>query len=168
MIAEVFWISEKFPGRLALVPRPRGGDWLEDEVKAWKNAELDVIVSMLEKEEIESFGLENEEKFCQFNSIEFFSFPVADRGVPTLDEPFFRLLEKLKTKLLQGKSLGIHCRQSIGRAPLLAAFLIISFGIEPDEAFRQLSLARGREVPETEEQRKLAQEFYEKSALVLS
>ena len=168
MKAEVFWIKESFPGRIALVPRPRGGDWLEDEASAWKNAGLDVIVSMLEREEVENFGLEREEEFCQSNGIEFISFPVADRSVPILNEQFFSLLEKLKTLLLQGKSLGIHCRQSIGRAPLLAAFLMISFGIEPNEAFRKLSLARGLQVPETDEQRKLAETFYEKSVLVFS
>ena len=48
MIAEVFWTKEKYPGRIALVPRPRGGEWLEDEAAAWSDAGLDVIVSMLE------------------------------------------------------------------------------------------------------------------------
>lgn len=167
MKAEVYWTQEKFPGRIALVPRPRGGDWLEDEAIAWKDEGLDVIVSMLERDEVESFRLEREAEFCQLNGIEFISFPVADRSVPILDESFFRLLEKLKTMLLQGKSIGIHCRQSIGRAPLLAAFLMISFGIEPNEAFRQLSLARGLEVPETLEQKRLAENFCQES-IVLS
>lgn len=168
MIAEVYWTSEEFPGRIALVPRPRGGDWLEDEAIAWKNANLDAIVSMLESDEIYSFGLEREAEFCQSNGLEFFSFPVPDRGVPLLNEQFFSLLEKLKILLLQGKSIGIHCRQSIGRAPLLAAFLMISFGIEPNEAFRQLSLARGQQVPETSEQKKLAEKFYEESITALA
>lgn len=168
MIAEVYWTQENFPGQIALVPRPRGGDWLEDEVRAWKNAGLNVIVSMLESEEIYSFGLELEEEFCRENGIKFFSLPVPDRGVPLLNEQFFSHLEKLKMLLLQGKSIGIHCRQSIGRAPLLAAFLMISFGIEPNEAFRQLSLARGLKVPETDEQKKLAETFYEQFAAVLT
>lgn len=168
MKAEVFWTPEEFPGRIALVPRPRGGDWLGDEASAWANAGLNVIVSMLERDEVESFGLEREEEFCRANGIEFFSFPITDRSIPNLDNKFFRLLEKLKTMLLQGKSVGIHCRQSIGRAPLLAAFLMILFNIEPKEAFRQLSLARGLEVPETEEQKNLAEKFYEESSIVLA
>ena len=168
MIAEVFWTKEKHPGRIALVPRPRGGDWLEDEATAWADAGLDVIVSMLDAEEIQSFKLENEGEFCESNGIEFFSFPVTDRSVPATDETFFRCLEKLKKLLLQGKNIGIHCRQSIGRAPLLAAVLMILFGIEPSEAFRQLSLVRGVEVPETNEQREWAQQFALESALALS
>jgi protein-tyrosine phosphatase len=168
MIAKIYWTNEKFPGRIALVPRPRGGDWLEDEASAWKNAGLDAIVSMLERDEVESFGLKREAEFCRLNGIEFFSFPIVDRSIPTLDDKFFSLLEKLKTMLLQEKSVGIHCRQSIGRASLLAAFLMMSFGIKPKEAFRQLSLARGLQVPETEEQKRLAENFYQESSVILA
>jgi protein-tyrosine phosphatase len=168
MIAEVYWTNEKFPGQIALVPRPRGDDWLEDEASAWANAGLNAIVSMLESDEVEAFGLEHEEDFCRLNGIEFFSFPIIDRSVPNLDDKFFGLLEQLKTILRQGKSVGIHCRQSIGRAPLLAAFLMISFGIAPNEAFQQLSLARGQEVPETIEQKELAEKFYHESSVMLA
>jgi protein-tyrosine phosphatase len=168
MNAEVYWIQERFPGRIALVPRPRGGDWLEDEALAWKNAGLDAIISMLERDEVESFGLEREEEFCQLNGIEYFSIPVVDRSVPNFNENFLKLLEKLKKMLLEGKNIGIHCRQSIGRAPLLAALLMILFGIEPKEAFRQLSIARGLEVPETKEQKDLAENFYKEASVVLA
>ena len=161
MIAEIFWTKEKHPGRIALVPRPRGGDWLEDETAAWANGDLNVIVSMLDAEENDSFDLGSEGEFCARNNIEFISFPVKDRGVPVFNREFQQLLEKLKISLLQGKNVGIHCRQSIGRAPFLAAILMRMFGIEPSEAFRQLSFVRGVEVPETVEQRKLVEQFAE-------
>ncbi len=167
MKAKVYWTQERFPGRIALVPRPRGGDWLEDEASAWVNEGLNVIVSMLEPEEVESFGLEQEKEFCQLNGIDFFSIPVVDRGVPIMNEHLFKLLRKLKMILLQGDNIGIHCRQSIGRAPLLAALLMILLDIEPKEAFAQLSLARGLEVPETLEQQKLVENFYNESSVVL-
>ncbi len=165
MIAEVFWTKEKYPGRIALVPRPRGGEWLEDEAAAWADAGLDVIVSMLDAEETRTFELGREGEFCAANGIEFFSFPVTDRSVPSADETFFRFAEKLKKLLLQGKNIGIHCRQSIGRAPLLAAVLMISFGIKPTEAFRQLSKVRGVEVPETNEQKEWAEQFAAETVL---
>ncbi len=168
MRAEIFWTREKYPGRIALVPRPRGGEWLEDEAAAWSEAGLNVIVSMLEAEEISSFELEREAEFCQANDIEFIAFPITDRSVPDLNEEFLRLIKRLKISLSKGKNIGIHCRQSVGRAPLLAAVLMISFGINPTEAFRRLSLVRGVEVPETVEQKKWAERFAEESALVLA
>ncbi len=167
MIAKVFWVEKKYPGRIALVPRPRGGEWLEDEAAAWSSAGLDVIVSMLETEEIHSFELGREAEFCTEDGIEFIACPITDRSVPKLDESFLRIVEKLKKLLLKGKNIGIHCRQSVGRAPLLAAILMISFGINPTEAFRRLSDVRGVEVPETDEQRKWAERFAEESAMAL-
>jgi protein-tyrosine phosphatase len=168
MKTEVFWTKEKYPGKIALVPRPRGGEWLEDEAAAWANAGLDAIISMLDQEEIESFELEREGEFCAANGIEFIAFPVTDRSVPDLNQAFLQFVEKLKTLLLDGKNIGIHCRQSIGRAPLLAAVLMTLFGMEPSEAFRQLSSARGVEVPETAEQREWAERFAEESVLSLT
>ena len=168
MIAKVFWTKEKYPGRIALVPRPRGGEWLEDEVLAWSNAGLDVIVSMLDAEETRAFELGREAEFCAENGIEFVSYPVTDRSVPEVNENFLRVAEKLKTLLVKGKNIGIHCRQSVGRAPLMAAVLMIYFGVNPTEAIRQLSIVRGVEVPETDEQRKWAERFAEESAMVLT
>lgn len=166
MIAEVFWTKEKFPGRIALVPRPRGGDWLEDEAAAWKNADLNVIVSLLDAEENDSFDLGREAEFCAENGIEFISFPIKDRGVPVSNQEFQQLTEKLKALLLQGKNIGIHCRQSIGRAPFLAAVLMTMFGIEPKEAFCKLSSARGVTVPETVEQKEWVENFAKELAII--
>jgi hypothetical protein len=33
---DIYWISAIPRGRLAIMPRPRHGDWLADEVKAWQ------------------------------------------------------------------------------------------------------------------------------------
>lgn len=167
MIAQIYWTKEKYPGRLALVARPRGGDWLEDETKAWANDGVNVIVSMLESQEVDSFDLVREAEFCARNNIEFISFPIKDRGVPILNQDFQSLTEKLKELLLKGKNVAIHCRQSIGRAPFLAAILMVIFGIEPKEAFQELSSVRGIEVPETIEQKEWVERFAEESVTTL-
>jgi hypothetical protein len=51
MRAKVFWVNGPWLGRLGILPRPRGGDWLSDEAKAWREAGVDVVVSLLEPEE---------------------------------------------------------------------------------------------------------------------
>jgi len=38
MKADLFWIPGPWRGRLAIVPRPRGGDWLGDEARAGRRA----------------------------------------------------------------------------------------------------------------------------------
>lgn len=148
------------------MPRPRGGDWLEDETTAWAAAGLDVIVSMLDANETEAFDLTREAELCEKNRILFFSFPVPDRGVPASENSLTELLNKLKSLLDKGKNVGIHCRQSIGRSSLTAAALMALFGVEPDAAFQRLSKARGLEVPETDEQRNWVKNFAEELTLI--
>ena len=159
MQAKVYWTDERFPGRIAIVPRPRGSDWIEDEAAAWRKAGINVIVSMLETEEIETFELSREAEFCENNGISFFSFPVADRRVPVSEKEMFKLADKLKTLLGKGQNIGIHCRQSIGRAALMAAAIMVLFGISAEKAFQKISETRGLEVPETDEQRMWIENF---------
>lgn len=159
MRAEVYWTEGRYPGRIAIVPRPRGGDWIEDEVSAWSQAGLDVIVSLLTEDETTSLDLAREAEFCEANGLLFFSFPVVDRSVPASPRAMSELLDKLKSLLADGKNIGIHCRQGIGRSALLAAALMVLFGVEPDTAFQQLSAARGLQVPETDEQQMWIKHF---------
>ena len=52
----------------------------------------------------------------------------------------------------------------IGRSGLLAASLLVSSGIEPEEAIRRVSVARGVSVPETVEQKKWVKDFADAAA----
>jgi hypothetical protein len=80
MIPTVHWIEAPPPGRLAIVPRPRAGDWLGDEIAGWRAAGIDLVVSLLEPEEAAELGLQDEAGLCRQNTIEFVSFPIPDRG----------------------------------------------------------------------------------------
>jgi hypothetical protein len=82
MKPELFWIPGPWRGRLAVVARPRGGDWLEDEAAGWKRAGLHVVVSLLERAEATELDLTNEQEVAESNGIRFISFPIPDRGVP--------------------------------------------------------------------------------------
>src|SRR3954470_4439263 len=74
MRTELYWIEGPWRGRLAIMPRPRGGDWLEDEVQSWRRAGIDMIVSLLTREEQLELCLPQEAALCQANGIEFVSF----------------------------------------------------------------------------------------------
>jgi hypothetical protein len=151
---EVYWLADNWPGRLALVPRPRGGDWLEDEVAAWAQAGLNVIVSLLEADEAAELGLSQEEELCVAAGLSFISFPLVDRSIPTSRAATLELAQQLGALLTQGKNIGIHCRQSVGRAPLLAAVVLFALGIEAQTVLQRIGAARGCVVPETAEQRR--------------
>jgi hypothetical protein len=70
MKSEVYWIESPWPGKPAIIPRPRGGDWLEDEMRSLRDAGLDVIVSLLEKEEEADLDLSGEAELSLAASLE--------------------------------------------------------------------------------------------------
>src|ERR1700682_5984991 len=162
-IATIYPIDGPWKGQLAIIARPRGGDWLEDEAQSWRQAGLDVIVSLLTADEVEDLNLAQEEAYCQAHNLNFLSFGIHDRSVPKSQDSARQLLEQLHKMLTAGKSIGIHCRQGIGRSALVAACLLVMSGLETTNAFQRISTARGLVVPETDEQLdwvvQFAQEF---------
>jgi protein-tyrosine phosphatase len=161
MRTDLYWVPGPWPGRLAVMPRPRGGDWLEDEVRSWKRSGIDVVLSLLTPDEVTELGLAGEEELCRANGIELLSLPVPDRGVPPSQEAASAVVAKLAERLADGKGVAVHCRQGIGRAGLIAAGLLVAAGTGPEAALQRVSTARGCAVPETPEQRRWVSEFAE-------
>jgi protein-tyrosine phosphatase len=159
MRTEIYWIDGPWPGRLAISSRPRGGDWLEDEVRGWRQTGLKVIVSLMTKDEIVDLDLAQEAEFCRNHGLQFIAFPIEDRSVPSSRQQTLDFVRKLNCTLTEGKNLLIHCRQGIGRAALIAACLLVLSGEDPETAFQRVSAARGVAVPETSEQRKWVIKF---------
>ena len=96
MRPEIYRVGPVEHGRLAIVPRPRGGDWLADELQGVRDV---------------------------------------------------------------GRNVAVHCRMSIGRAPLIAASLLVLTGTAPAEAWRRVREARGTSVPDTAAQWVWVEEF---------
>jgi hypothetical protein len=159
MRTELYWIEGPWPGRLAIMPPPRGGDWLEDEIQSWRRSGVDVVLSLLTREEQTELGVVAEGDFCRKHNIDFVSFPIVDRGVPSSLWTFSSLVVGLAGQLANGKNVAIHCRQGVGRAALVAIGLLIWSGVEMPTAIALVSLARGCSVPETPEQRTWIAEF---------
>jgi protein-tyrosine phosphatase len=151
--SDLSWIPGPWPGRLAISTRPRGGDWLEDEVRAWQRAGVDIVVSLLEPAENEQFDLQLEGRLAESNGLRFLSFPITDRGVPSSAKAAVSLLKDLTHALEEGKHIAVHCRQGIGRSGLIAAGALVAAGTTPEAALQIVSSARGLAVPETPEQR---------------
>jgi protein-tyrosine phosphatase len=147
-----FWIPGLWRGKLAITTRPRGGDWLNDEASLWRRAGIDVVVSLLEEDEAAQFELLLEGQAVEASGLQFVSFPIPDRGIPASIPHAVALLKKLGEKLDEGKNVAVHCRQGIGRSGLIAAGVLITAGMDIDEAIEVVSSARGLTVPETTKQ----------------
>lgn len=136
------------------MPRPRGGDWLEDEIRSLKSSGVDAVVSLLERAEIEELEITEEQALCEANSMAFLSFPIADRNVPSSGQKALEFAGSVLHLLRSGKSVVIHCRQGVGRSALIAACVMALGGFPVDEAFEKIEAARGCPVPDTPEQRR--------------
>src|SRR5204862_7745684 len=95
MTAQLYWLPHKWPGRLAMAPRPRGGDWLDDEMSAWRVAGIDLVVALLTPDEVAECELEREADAAARAGIRFRAFPIADRDVPASRSGFRGLVNEI-------------------------------------------------------------------------
>jgi protein-tyrosine phosphatase len=154
MWTELHWVDGPWPGKLALAPRPRGGDWLEEEMDAWRRAGIDTVLSLLTLEEEQDLDLLREAHEANARGMKFVSLPIPDRQVPNSESEVSATLDRLDADLAAGKNVVVHCRQGVGRTGLVAACLLVAKGLTPEVAVKTLSAARGAPVPETAEQRR--------------
>ena len=161
MNCTVYWIDATDVGRIGMMPRPRGGDWLEDEIRSLAAQKVDVIVSLLTEEEVLELELAMERELCTKNGIEFLPFPINDREVPPLDTDLKDFIRSLQDRASKGKSIIIHCRAGIGRSAIVAACLMVSPSRPAEQVMSLISRSRGFSVPDTNEQLEWVHKFAE-------
>ncbi len=159
MRTELNWIEGPWRCRLAIMPRPRGRDWLEDEISSWQSMGIEVIVSALTSEENAELDLMRERELCEKVKIVFIAFPIADRGLPPSMKAALDLAYRLEQRLALGENIATHCRQGIGPASPLAACVLVVSGVDPASAWERIVAARGCSVPDTNEQKEWVTPF---------
>ena len=159
MSVDVYWIPYDGPGRIGIATRPRGGDWLKDDIHYLSEAGTNLLVSMLTPEESREFQLEMEEKLCQDEGLDYQLVPIPDRGVPSDMKNVAGLALQWAEFLENGTNIIFHCRQGIGRSAMMVALVLVTCGMEVDFAFKITEKARGWPVPDTEEQRAWVEQY---------
>lgn len=159
MAAKIFWIPGPWPGRLAIVPRPRGAEWLNDETGAWREAGIDVVVSLLEPGEEVDLDLSGESTSARASGLAFRALPIPDRGVPSSRRAVAELVDQIVDALRSGKTVAVHCRQGLGRSTMMAAAALIAGGLDAETAINAIRQSRGPDVPETPAQRQWISDF---------
>ena len=152
MTPSLFPVPLDAPGRLALAARPRGHGGRYGEVAGWKRVGVTLVVSLLTPDEETDLGLTTEAAECAAAGIEFGNLPIPDRGLPRSRTEFDAVVSRVVGEVNRGGMAVTHCRQSVGRAPLLAFAVLKAFGVPTEDATARVSAARGVHVPETKEQ----------------
>jgi protein-tyrosine phosphatase len=153
VIPEHYQMDLDFPGRLYICPKPRGHDWIEDEIRGFSDLGVQALVSLLTLDEALDFGLCEEKWFCEQFGIQFTQFPVDHQGLPDRFKSFFELSLSCLQLLHQGKKIAVHSRAGIGRTSLFSASVLYFHGIWPEQALEKIEEARGYAIPDTEEQK---------------
>ncbi len=156
MHSEIYWIEADTAIRLAIMARPRAGEWLEDEIANWKREGISTVLSLLEQHEIDELGLQAEASLCSEQGIQYMSFPIPDRGIPSQMEEALSLAAHLACR---DTPVAIHCRAGIGRSSIMAAAIMVSEGIAAANAMAAVSKARRLQTPDTDAQRDWVFEF---------
>ena len=151
---------------MAILARPQGDAGLEGDILGWREAGIDVVVSMLTEADNIYLGLSEEAKLCRSNGLQFVSFPIEDFGVPASTEVALQLVKQLNDLLGRGKNIGFHCHGCIGRAPLIASCVLMFSGKSAEQAFELVSVARGYPIPEGRAQAEWGKNFARELSLL--
>jgi protein-tyrosine phosphatase len=153
---DLFWVNDV----IAVATRPRAGEWLKDDLADAQLRGVRCIVSGLTREEERELGLAGEMEEARSLGLEFIRVPITDQGTPgpgVVEDALVRMGESA----VPAEKIAIHCRQGLGRSPLVAAAMLVRAGMKPRDAWEAIARARGRPVPETDEQRAWLTRFAE-------
>lgn len=153
MRANIYWIHKfENSANIGIMPRPRGGDWLEDEIRHLERNNVNLIVSLLERDEIFELELGKEEQICKEHGLMYVNFPIVDRSIPLQLGAVDKLVDQLVEKISAGNSVVIHCRMGIGRSTIIAASVLLRYKFKVKDIIANITAIRGMRVPDTDEQ----------------
>ena len=155
MLTKIYWLHQyDNSAKLGIMARPRGNDWLDEEITNIKKQGVELLVSLLEPNEVLELGLRQEQQLCSKHNITYINFPIVDRGIPKRNDDTDTLINHLLNKINTGSTTVIHCRMGIGRSSIIAGALLLKTGQNAKDIFAHISKIRGLTVPDTDEQTK--------------
>lgn len=151
-------------GRLGMTAAPGRMEpgALEADLEKLKEEEgAQVLVSLMEPEEYELFGIGELIERARATGLEVLHLPISDGGTPAyagLEERHRELVDEIAGFLEGGRTVVIHCLGGMGRTGLVTAAVLVALGHSADEAIRIVQEARPGTI-ENEAQMGYVQDF---------
>jgi len=102
----------------------------------------DLLVTLLEKHELDRFHVPNLLDLTRTHGMESAWAPIRDGGVPKAMDSFRELISRIVAGATAGRTVVIHCRGGLGRTGLVAASFLVALGRSPAEAMSIVRQAR--------------------------
>lgn len=153
MTATPWTVGTDGGGKVSIVPRPRGGDLLAEDVLALREVGVDLLICALAPLEADQLGLAGEGAAATAAGLDFRPLPITDMGVPADMSAFLVTLGEIANRVRAGEHVAVHCYASRGRSGIVSSLLLTLCGWDIGDALETLSAVRGYRVPETAQQR---------------
>lgn len=140
-----------------------GAAWNRDmatDIDAIRHWGATAVITALERDEMQSLGVEQLGTTIASAHLQWFHFLIADGAVPDerFDDAWAKAAPAILRELKSGNRVLIHCRGGLGRTGMLACLLLIELGRSPQDALRAVRDARPGTV-ETQEQEAFALKY---------
>jgi len=123
------------------------GPWKRDlrmDLEVIRDWQTQILVSLIEDFEFDHLGVPDLPEMIRSFGISWLHLPIVDVSVPdsAFEIKWNTAGKELRQVLLDGGRIVLHCRGGLGRTGLIAARLLVEFGMEPDEAIIAVRKAR--------------------------
>ncbi len=158
------------PGRLGMTILPGvkdPGRWDRDlgaDLDRLKRRyEADTLVTLLEPEEFEMYGVPDFKERAQETGVEVVHFPIRDVDTPHKGQSaeYASLIERILRLLGDDRTVVVHCRGGLGRTGTVVASVLVAAGRGPDEAIGLVRKFRSERAVETTGQERYVRRFAE-------
>jgi ADP-ribosyl-[dinitrogen reductase] hydrolase len=123
------------------------GPWKRDldlDLQVIRDWQAQALVTLIEDFEFELLSVPELPEKVRALGIRWLHLPIVDVWIPDkmFEEEWETAGEELRQILREGGRIVLHCRGGLGRTGLVAARLLVEFGMEPREAIRRVRAAR--------------------------
>ena len=118
-------------GRPSYPDEPPSRDKVEEGARAWREAGVGLVVSLIEDWEVPRRAPGLFEALAR-EGVDLRRFPIADFGVPTDVPAFGRLLDEVGRRLAERECVLVHCNAGLGRTAVVLASILKAHGLAED------------------------------------